>query len=119
MTTSPISTLRAWPVSGLAVWAAARDAGRCAPDDVLHTLHDYAQAHELDGERSGDVLDLLDVVGYRLELVDGLWSEIGQTNDGRTAVALVGPGAWTPDDGDAASWSSAFECCLNAAGVVA
>ena len=65
------------------------------------------------------MLDLLDVVGYRLELVDGLWSEIGQTNDGRTAVALVGPGAWTPDDGDAASWSSAFECCLNAAGVVA
>ncbi|WP_336791375.1 serine/threonine protein kinase [Gordonia malaquae] len=66
MTTSSISTMRAWPVSALAVWAAARDAGRCAPDDVLHTLHDYAQAHEVDGPsddvHTGDVLELLDLV---------------------------------------------------------
>lgn len=66
MTTSSISTMRAWPVSALAVWAAARDASRCAPDDVLHTLHDYAQAHEVDGPsddvHTGDVLELLDLV---------------------------------------------------------
>jgi len=58
--------MRAWPVSALAVWAAARDACRCAPDDVLHTLHDYAQAHEIDGPsddvHTGDVLELLDLV---------------------------------------------------------
>ncbi|WP_161896440.1 serine/threonine protein kinase [Gordonia spumicola] len=68
MTSSPVSTLRAWPVSALAVWAAARAAGRCAPDDVLHTLHDYSQAHELDGLMSGDVLDLLDVVSGNAHL---------------------------------------------------
>ncbi|EGD56154.1 serine/threonine protein kinase [Gordonia neofelifaecis NRRL B-59395] len=52
--------MRAWPASAVAVWAAARDAGRCAADDVLHTLHDYAQVHELDP--GGDALALLATV---------------------------------------------------------
>lgn len=60
MTTSSTALLRAWPASAFAVWAAAREAGQCAADDVLHTLHDYAQVHELDP--TGDALDLLATV---------------------------------------------------------
>lgn len=58
--TSSSLMLRSWPASALAVWAAAREAGRCSADDVLHTLHDYAQVHELDP--GGDILDLLGAV---------------------------------------------------------
>ncbi|GAC57262.1 hypothetical protein GOHSU_18_00170 [Gordonia hirsuta DSM 44140 = NBRC 16056] len=60
---------RAWPVSALAVWAAAWRAGRVAPDDVLHTLQDYAQSHELDVapdsglNPGGTALDLVALVG--------------------------------------------------------
>ncbi|GAA4662135.1 serine/threonine protein kinase [Gordonia humi] len=69
MSTPPITTMRAWPAASLAVWAAARDAGRCAPDDVLHTLGDFAQVHEVDAaETSGDVLSLLDIVSRNAHL---------------------------------------------------
>lgn len=60
MTGSPTSLLRPWPASALATWTAARDAGHCAADDVLHTLQHYAQVHELDP--GGGVLDLLATV---------------------------------------------------------
>ncbi|ALG84820.1 hypothetical protein [Gordonia phthalatica] len=60
MTTSPTALLHAWPASALAAWAAARDAGRCAADDVLATLHHYAQVHELDP--GGGILELLATV---------------------------------------------------------
>lgn len=60
MTSSSLALMRSWPASALAVWAAARDAGRCSADDVLHTLHDYAQVHELDP--GGGILDLLAMV---------------------------------------------------------
>lgn len=73
MSTPPITTMRAWPAATLGVWAAARDAGRCAPDDVLHTLHDFAQAHELDGAGgSGGALDLLDAVTGNAHLAVGM-----------------------------------------------
>lgn len=39
---------RAWPGCALALWATAWRAGAVAPDEVLHTLGDYAQTHELD-----------------------------------------------------------------------
>lgn len=60
MTGSSLALLGAWPASALAAWAAARDAGRCAADDVLETLQHYAQVHELDP--GGGVLDLLATV---------------------------------------------------------
>lgn len=60
MTGSSLALLGAWPASALAAWAAARDAGRCAADDVLATLQHYAQVHELDP--GGGVLDLLSTV---------------------------------------------------------
>lgn len=60
MTSSPAALLHAWPASALAAWTAARDAGRCAPDDVLQTLQHYSQVHELDP--GGGVLDLLATV---------------------------------------------------------
>ncbi|WP_448223520.1 serine/threonine protein kinase [Gordonia iterans] len=73
MSTSPprsgTALLRAWPASALALWATAWRAGVVAPDDAVHTLHDYAQAHEVDaapgtGIMSSDsVLDLLRLVG--------------------------------------------------------
>ena len=75
MTTSGFTSLRAWPAASLAAWAAARDAGRCSPDDVLHTLHDFAQVHELDtgsaiGAPDGGVgvLTLLDLVAGNAHL---------------------------------------------------
>jgi len=65
---SGTALLHAWPASALAVWAAAWRAGAASPDDVVHTLHDYAQAHELDaapdsGVASGSALDLVQLVG--------------------------------------------------------
>jgi len=70
---SGTALLRAWPACALAVWTAAWQVGpssssRVSPDDVLHTLHDYAQAHELDaapdsGVASGSALDLVQLVG--------------------------------------------------------
>lgn len=61
--------MRAWPTATVALWAAARDAGRCAPDDVLHTLYDFAQVHELDGtDQSGDALDLLELISGNAHL---------------------------------------------------
>lgn len=66
---SGTALLRAWPASALAVWAAAWRAGAVAPDDVVHTLHDYAQAHEIDAAADtgvlsgGGALDLLRIVG--------------------------------------------------------
>ncbi|WP_420039890.1 serine/threonine protein kinase [Gordonia sp. MP11Mi] len=69
MSTPGTTTMRAWPTATLAVWAAARDAQRCAPDDVLHTLHDFAQAHELDAvDASGDALAVLDAVAGNAHL---------------------------------------------------
>lgn len=53
--------LRAWPASALAVWAAAWQAGLASPDDVLHTLHDFSESHELD--TGGTALDLVQLVG--------------------------------------------------------
>lgn len=61
MTSSSLALMRPWPASAFAAWAAARDAGACSADDVLHTLHDYAQAHELD-PGGGGPLDLLAAV---------------------------------------------------------
>jgi len=61
--------LRSWPACALAVWSAAWRAGLAAPDDVLHTLHDYAQAHEIDPapgtgiDAGGTELELLHLVG--------------------------------------------------------
>lgn len=66
MTTSSTALLHAWPASALATWAAARDAGRCAADDVLTTLHHYSQVHELDP--GGGILDLLAAVSGRAHL---------------------------------------------------
>lgn len=70
--------MRAWPTSTLAVWAAARDAGRCAPDDVLHTLYDFAQAHELDG------------ISTPLDRRDGLDQQDGLDRPVGDALALIG-----------------------------
>ncbi|MCK0440632.1 serine/threonine protein kinase [Gordonia alkaliphila] len=53
--------LRAWPASALAVWSAAWRAGLASPDDVLHTLHDYAETHDVD--TGGTALDLVRLVG--------------------------------------------------------
>ena len=66
MTSSPTALLRAWPASALAAWAAARDAGRCAADDVLATLHHYSELHELDP--GGGVLELLAAVSGHAHL---------------------------------------------------
>lgn len=61
--------LRAWPATALAVWTAAWRAGAVAPDDVLQTLHDYAQVHDVDagpgtGIRAGATpLELIGFVG--------------------------------------------------------
>ncbi|MFT3662329.1 MAG: serine/threonine protein kinase [Gordonia sp. (in: high G+C Gram-positive bacteria)] len=61
--------LRAWPASALALWTAAWRAGAVAPDDVLHTLHDYAQSHDVDAapgaalSPGATALDLIRVVG--------------------------------------------------------
>lgn len=69
MTTPEFTRLAALPGAAFAVWAAAWRAGRCSPDDVLATLHEYAQAHEVDagaetGQEPGStVLDLLPLVG--------------------------------------------------------
>ncbi|WP_132994326.1 serine/threonine protein kinase [Gordonia zhaorongruii] len=76
MTTPPITSLRAWPAATLAAWSAARGARRCAPDDVLHTLHDFAQAHEIDVAPSAadvrisgnTVLGLLDLLAGNAHL---------------------------------------------------
>lgn len=61
--------LRAWPASALALWAAAWRAGSAAPDDVLHTLHDYAQVHDVDAAPGAPIasgasaLELIRLVG--------------------------------------------------------
>lgn len=66
---SGTALLRPWPASALALWAAAWRAGVVAPDDVVHTLFDYAQAHEADVAPGtgiapgGTALDLLRLVG--------------------------------------------------------
>lgn len=66
---SPHALLRAWPASALALWASAWTAGETSPDQVLHTLHDYAQAHDIDADprvpivAGGTALDLVRLVG--------------------------------------------------------
>lgn len=66
---SGTALLRPWPATALALWVAAWRAGAVAPDDVVHTLHDYAQTHEIDAApdtgvtTGGDALDLLRMVG--------------------------------------------------------
>lgn len=65
---SSTGLLRAWPVSALALWTGAWRAGLVSPDDVLHTLSDYADVHELatpsTGLRTsgGTALDLMNLV---------------------------------------------------------
>ncbi len=73
--------LRAWPASALAVWAAAWRAGAASPDDVLHTLHDYAQTHEIDAAPASGLsgTDTLEVIGL-----------VGSAS--ATAIALPAPG---------------------------
>ncbi|MFZ2512299.1 MAG: serine/threonine protein kinase [Gordonia sp. (in: high G+C Gram-positive bacteria)] len=62
---STTGLLRAWPASALALWTGAWQAGLVSPDDVLHTLSDYADVHELDdpaAEHSRSALDLMNLV---------------------------------------------------------
>lgn len=85
--------LRAWPTSTLAVWAAARDARRCAPDDVLHTLYDFAQAHELDGiDESGisSALDRPDGLGHQAQGALALLDLLAR--NAHLAVRMPAPG---------------------------
>ncbi len=74
--------LRPWPASALALWTAAWRAGLAAPDDVLHTLHDYAQAHEVDAAPGSGIA----AGAGALELIRGVGAATA------AAVAMPAPG---------------------------
>ncbi|WP_026917902.1 hypothetical protein [Gordonia shandongensis] len=109
MTSSRTDLLRPGSAGALAVWAAARDAGRCSADDVLSTLGEYAQVHEY--APGGGTLELLSAVSRAAHLVvrlpapgDPQGLPPGRATDAAMAVGevLVVDDRPAPADGPAA-----------------
>ncbi|MDS1113717.1 serine/threonine protein kinase [Gordonia westfalica] len=108
----------AWPTCALGAWAAAWLTGRCSPDDVIETLAESADRHEVQTEQStsptesgrdmetaGGVLDLLGLLRNARRLAVRLPSTgdpQGLPPDPATSRALVAGEVLLVDDSDTA-----------------